>query len=423
MAVPLKVRRYMTRFTCIGPTCEDTCCQAWKIPLNKQEYATLQSLYATPREQRERFAKGVARVSEEHRSETNYAYFRLNQESTCTYLEEGICAIHRDHGPSKLPTVCDTFPRRLLEKESHMELCGGLSCPEVARLCLLAPDAMDLLPQKADELPARLASFAPSQDQASPYEQHRESVNALIQKLQDKPGFSSEQKIYSLLYFSSKIDRFYGRTIQKDPQPRLGKMIDRMQQDDHLRQISRNLERPPGSSKLALAFLFAGLTATYIKKSHARFNLLSSQALATYGTLATGLANPLHEIWERYLKRKATILADHSDRVEQYLNRFSAYYFQQNFYWESERLLLYVRDLILFRAVVSFLFYSHPNLQELSNQRQEQANKSLDQTLVAVVQSFMRYVAQDPEVLKVLRKSMTEQGFEKLGDLTPLLLV
>ena len=30
--------RYLTRFRCLGADCEDTCCQAWEIPLDQRGY-------------------------------------------------------------------------------------------------------------------------------------------------------------------------------------------------------------------------------------------------------------------------------------------------------------------------------------------------------------------------------------------------
>jgi len=129
--------RYVSRFSCVGPSCEDNCCKDWHISLDKKTFEA----YSGPGSGR--FAK-VVRINPEPRTETDFGQIVLTEEKKqCPLLEENLCSVHRDEGEDRLSHICFSYPRIWTEVAGQAEQSLQLSCPEAARLALLAPDAFE----------------------------------------------------------------------------------------------------------------------------------------------------------------------------------------------------------------------------------------------------------------------------------------
>lgn len=129
--------RYVSRFSCLGPSCEDNCCNDWHISLDKKTFEH----YSAPGSGK--FAK-VVRINPEPREETEYGHIALaGERAECPLLEEKLCSVHRDQGAGALSHTCFTYPRVSAEIGDQGEQSLEMSCPEVARLALLAPDAFE----------------------------------------------------------------------------------------------------------------------------------------------------------------------------------------------------------------------------------------------------------------------------------------
>ncbi|SFC86517.1 flagellin lysine-N-methylase [Massilia yuzhufengensis] len=137
LTAPSLQPRYVSRFSCLGPSCEDNCCNEWRISLDKKTF----DAYSAPTNGR--LAK-VVRINPAPRQDTDYGHIALDEAgSDCALLEEKLCSVHRDHGEGALSHTCFTFPRVSTEVAGQSEHALELSCPEAARLALLAPDAFE----------------------------------------------------------------------------------------------------------------------------------------------------------------------------------------------------------------------------------------------------------------------------------------
>lgn len=133
--VPTLQPRYVSRFSCLGSSCEDNCCKDWHISLDKKTFEHYSVAQAG------RLAEAV-RINPAPRQDTDYGHIALEGErAECPLLEEKLCSVHRDHGADNLSHTCFSYPRVWAEIDGQCEQTLELSCPEVARLALLAPDA------------------------------------------------------------------------------------------------------------------------------------------------------------------------------------------------------------------------------------------------------------------------------------------
>jgi lysine-N-methylase len=140
------IPRYVSRFACIGPTCEDTCCVGWRVSLDKKTYKAYRQ--STDPVLAPRFARDVIRTEGANASsgnERDYGRMALEPVTTaCTMLDDNkLCAIQARLGESYLSDTCSQYPRLSREIDGQFQQGLQLSCPEAARQALLAPDAFE----------------------------------------------------------------------------------------------------------------------------------------------------------------------------------------------------------------------------------------------------------------------------------------
>jgi lysine-N-methylase len=129
---------YAETFHCIGSACEDTCCQGWKVAVNKESFERLQNLPEGPL--RTLIAANLERVPQtaEAINPAAFAILRMAEGNRCPLLtEDRLCRIQCEHGAALLPYTCATYPRMVRTLNGVTETALTLSCPEAARLVLL----------------------------------------------------------------------------------------------------------------------------------------------------------------------------------------------------------------------------------------------------------------------------------------------
>lgn len=144
--------RFVERFRCIGPSCEDTCCSGWTVYVDKKTYK------AYRKEAGPALDPMMANMQRRDDSMGGNAYAEIKtigEQKRCPALQDGMCSVQSSLGESYLPNVCHAYPRTNRRMDGQVEQMITLSCPEAARLALLAEDAFEFV-----EAPAQLRESA-----------------------------------------------------------------------------------------------------------------------------------------------------------------------------------------------------------------------------------------------------------------------
>ena len=153
------VPKYAERFSCIGSACEDTCCAGWKVTIDKKTYKAYRQ--STNQKLSERLESQVKRIRSEA-SESNYARMELIPETgECPMIEDHLCSVQKELGEDKLSNTCFTYPRTSFEGGGIHQQALTLSCPEAARLALLAHDAFEFTQSEIIVRPLTLEQLKP----------------------------------------------------------------------------------------------------------------------------------------------------------------------------------------------------------------------------------------------------------------------
>ena len=415
----LESLRYMTSFRCIGPDCEDHCCKGWIINLDHADYARVAALRDRSETVAEQFSVAVIRDHQDKR-EKKFAHLNFRPEGTCYFETDSMCMIHRDFGETALPKTCATYPRSARRVGEVFQLSGFLSCPEVARLCLLDPDSMDIVSAPWALLPENIDLLAQLPQQKDHYEQHLMWVRSKVLGLLEARHRSIEESLYLVLYQSRKVESFFHRGVSNDPKARLETAFARIEDEVFQAKIlDRNTNETPEQAR---ALIFLVLHARDNHANRSRFKSFVNKVMVGYGLGEDpNLEDPEveHRLWQQYQERKAGLVKRYPQRLALYLRNYTLNLWYQEGLLGTQNLMEVVRRFILCFAVVKFLLFGHPSLpQLLAGEADEQW---LDRIAVEAIQTFSKNMSHNSEMLDFLSEVMKDNGLVDVSSLAVLL--
>ncbi|MBC7550942.1 MAG: flagellin lysine-N-methylase, partial [Cellulomonas sp.] len=218
---------HMTRFQCLGGACEDTCCIAWEVPVSPPDQARLRGALGTARAD-----QLVTQVPDGRGG--MLTVLRKLPDGACPELDgDHLCRLHARHGEPALPDTCATYPRMIRRLDDRLELTGLMSCPEVARLVLLADDGA-LVPTGAAVFGRATPQSRLGRAGAPPY-------FAMFATVRDAPpdlcaarstAYSSASPLYFAAELVARISPFFHRGATVAEPERLASELAEIRQPD-----------------------------------------------------------------------------------------------------------------------------------------------------------------------------------------------
>lgn len=200
LTVPALIPRYVERFRCIGSQCEDTCCNGWTVLIDKKTFNAYRQIRHP--EMSPIIAKSITRRRSQA-SNNAYAHIHLDAEtSACPMSQEGLCSVQSTLNESFLSNTCFTYPRYSRNFNGQHEQALTLSCPEAARLALLAEDAFDFIEGSVTVRSDTVAKIAPVQGVSLAL---MNEVRIFCLKLVRTQGLELWQRLGLLGYFCEQL--------------------------------------------------------------------------------------------------------------------------------------------------------------------------------------------------------------------------
>lgn len=399
---------HMTTFRCLGSECEDTCCKAWEIPVTDDDMSRLTT------------ALGPVAASElVHRlpdgSGGTVVVLRKREDRTCPQLsEDRLCTLHARLGEPVLPAICSSYPRQVTRAGDQHELTGRLSCPEVARLCLLADEATQVV--------APIEAFgrfkARDAESDKPYAQPFLAVREKLIELAMAPGYSVASRLYFIAALAERIGAYFHRDAATLEAERL--TADLAAVGDPELQAELHAQRGASSPMNGIALQLAqGLIYSRLDVAPA-FARVAVKAAHTHGVTAgvTDRADMLKQLaqlgperlWRSHMARRQSIGAGVNERLEQVLARYCRSYFLQDSYAQSPDLLEHVMLLLLRVTLIRFLLVGHPDI-----------STATDAAAVEVVYAVTRAYDHNTSIREGLAAMLRSNGLVSLDHAAALL--
>ena len=132
---------YAAAFQCIGPQCEDHCCQDWAIPVDRRTYEKYRQF---PPDRLGTIVSNFVTITP-NAPDPLHALIHHAPSGCCAFFtSDRLCSIQAEYGPALLSSTCSIYPRALNTVQGTIEGSLHLSCPEAARNVLLNPLAMHI---------------------------------------------------------------------------------------------------------------------------------------------------------------------------------------------------------------------------------------------------------------------------------------
>jgi len=127
--------KYYSKFQCDPIKCHETCCERWKIIIDKityQKYTQSENAII------KKIVETGLNINETSINDDDFAIINLNNEMICPFLNQNdLCEIFINMGESSLSKTCKSYPRAIVLVNDIIERGLEMSCSVAAELALL----------------------------------------------------------------------------------------------------------------------------------------------------------------------------------------------------------------------------------------------------------------------------------------------
>jgi len=240
------VPRYVERFRCVGAQCGDSCCSGWTVSLDKKTYYTYRQLQHPE-------LSGVmeSSIARRRSGTTESAYGRIKLKAgsrACPLTVEGLCSVQKNMNESYLSHTCFSYPRYTRKFGTQYEQALSLSCPEAARLALLAPDAFDFIENPATVRTETVANIVAKRGLAV---ELMDEIRILCMKLVRTEGLELWQKLAVLGIFCENLDEMQRKGMHGMIPTLLQNTVTMIEQGDFIAVLE---QMPPNHTAQTMVF-------------------------------------------------------------------------------------------------------------------------------------------------------------------------
>lgn len=132
---------YYSRFKCDPEMCLESCCERWKITIDRKTYN--EYMESSNAKIKGIVGEGLS-VNENSESSDDFGVLNLRSDMTCPFLNvDKYCDVFIDLGDDCLSKTCKSYPRAVVVTGDEMERGLQMSCSVAAELALLNDDGID----------------------------------------------------------------------------------------------------------------------------------------------------------------------------------------------------------------------------------------------------------------------------------------
>jgi lysine-N-methylase len=401
--------------------CEETCCAGWAVPVDEAHYESIRDAMSGSEAERAEFARAFApRTDARTRSA---ALIVLGSDSHCTLLDaERMCSLQKRYGEAVLPDICAAYPRVASRTYDRIEVSGSLSCPEMARLCLLHEDATEIIDLDPQQL-GRLRIFLNLEAPQDLYEAAFEDVRRLALHFLAQRNFPMQSRLFFLALFAHQSRPLLHREGGREEGLRLSRMLGEAGNPEMLDHLHRKFSSVQIDGPFAFSVVTQLLAATRRAEAPG-YHRMVGEVLSSYaaedgsGVRFDEKHAPIFDpdlLQAAFGRRLANVPASLLPRIDLYFENFCTNFMFKDWYLRAPNLLRHVMSMLVRVATLRFLLISHPEVAALKDLDPSIAATALDKIAVRVFYTTSRAVDHAEQLLKAVQQSLTEQGMETIS--------
>jgi lysine-N-methylase len=401
--------RYMTRFQCLGSACEDPFC-CWNIPVDDAHAQAIAAALGDTDEGR----RAMRRLPVVDQTPHRVADMALDERGRCVMLEEtNLCSLHRRFGEEVLGDQCAMYPRTINRLGAAREMSGVTSCPEIARLCLLADDAVDVVPIE----PARFQRDVRTHELADRTSERFAEIRALLLELLRAPyPLASRQMFVAAFALETGGYLFQGGAIDHAD---LDATLARFRAPKTLDDLHRQFTEADAVDSFAVTVVLAIFDAGKWPR-HSKFGALVGRVKSRYApAMKKGALDPTR-VATMLAKRRDELPTHLRQRLELHLRNAAINDIYQDWHTDCPSLLDLVSLHLAQHATIRFLVLSHPDTSAACRLPVDQGLALLDATTVTCVWYFSRAAHHSSGLGARIMRKLSSEGLQTAAHLASL---
>lgn len=285
-------------------------------------------------------------------------------------------------------------------------MVGSLGCPEVARLALLAEDAMDEVPIEAERVPLPMQAVdCTSMNPEEGWGFHAKTVRATALRLLRRRELPLTERLYLLGMLALRLDPFYfggteafraeGRAASE---ARLAGELSAIESPEALPNARQALTPQPLPGAF-LADMYSSLLKTRADTySNERFLQLAHAVMSAYG----GPTAAPEEAWRLYSERRQRMEQVHGAWLSQYFTHQTLNHWLRAPFADGKRVLVDVAWLVINGGLQRWALMGHPEVVRQCEENVPATPESvqgLDQAAVECFQPIYRHMDNSKDII------------------------
>ncbi|MBI3561047.1 MAG: flagellin lysine-N-methylase [Gammaproteobacteria bacterium] len=428
---------YLRDFYCLGPDCQDTCCQRWDVHYDKAHYDILMAQIQDRPVLRQKIIPQLKLTPPTANKTANFALISFGETGYCPFLDaEKWCLIHRELGIAALNNSCSFFPRVFSQHQQVVEMTGALSCPEVVRRCLSMQYSNAWVETSPTHLP-RCDDIPRARElnELDNYTRGFDDIRQVLLGLISRDDYGFETRLFFLANFSSRLAADYHQGARCDP-ALIQTEIDRIRDPKTLDALDDFYNHYSGVEPVAMVVIQSILQLHLQQSQGGGIETMITDIFVDYAQRlrATGTAEvfadniPAVCLWECYQQDWQVLNTHWGVLLEVYLGRYLHNCLQREWFINMPDPFSYVHMLTVRVAVLKFLLTAHRAMRNFvaNHPRIETGDplaedKEFLHEVVTVVYQFARAIDQNLKFLQVVYAALAEQQMISFDYSLPLI--
>ncbi len=412
--------RYLDGFRCIGAACENDCCHGWRVFVDQGAYRALKKSLDGSKQGREEFRQAIKRNRSDQKGAASYATIGMRDDGACPFLDDQkLCTVHGRFGDEKLSQTCRDYPRLLSQFGERIEMNATISCPEVARRCLLEEGSMDLVsltyPFGAGGILRKQQLPMGARD---PYLLYLDEIRQVGLQLLGAPARPLSARLFLLACFADGLTPFFFRGTTNFSEDLLAEEIGQVADPAMLAEAEAGFAGIDSRIDFAMKLVQVILQASALGTGSDFSRLLERVFQNGGGSLQGGVdfdAEGQEAVFQAfYQRRKGWLEGHYARRIDTIFANYCSNYWLGEWYVHSTSVAEHARRLFVQQSVLRFLLYCHPGLNDLIEAEVCDDETTLDRVAVEVFHLFSRGIEHNQQFLKSIQNALSKEGLEEL---------
>ena len=183
---------YVTNFVCDARRCIDSCCKCYEI-VKVEDYLV------------DGYRTHAPNLLQHVRKEENGWVMNVDGNRTCSACIDDLCQVQVECGPTFLPEICHSYPRRLTRLFGEVFITGNLPCNLMVESVLYGDTPFGWDTVNVERLPSNLANTREA-DFGGHSAAELFDIHAHVMCLADNDSYTSEELLLRLLTLAGLLD-------------------------------------------------------------------------------------------------------------------------------------------------------------------------------------------------------------------------